>query len=153
MATATRMAKKHRFRLAKQQLCMCITLFCTFLCRHCTTTKWKCLISRFVKGVNTREWLSFSFPELWYSLLKFNSRKIYQHLMNWTSWNKCNKVWNRANSLFKWHFHSHRWRCCLSSLIIASHQPLLQRWFSDRLLDNNNAYSSPWCIWLRVWGL
>jgi len=28
-----------------------ITLFCTFLCRHCTTTTWKCLISRFVKDV------------------------------------------------------------------------------------------------------
>ena len=32
-----------------------ITLFCTFLCRHCTTTTWKCLISRFVKNVN-RQW-------------------------------------------------------------------------------------------------
>ena len=24
--------------VAKQQLCTCITLVCTFLCRHCTTT-------------------------------------------------------------------------------------------------------------------
>ena len=42
----TRMAKKkiHRSRLAKQQLCTCITLFCTFLCR-CTTTTWNFLIS------------------------------------------------------------------------------------------------------------
>ena len=23
---------------SKQQFCTCITLFCTFLCRHCTTT-------------------------------------------------------------------------------------------------------------------
>ena len=30
--------KENRFRLAKQQLCSCITLFCTFLCRRCTTT-------------------------------------------------------------------------------------------------------------------
>ena len=30
--------------------------------------------------------LCFSFPELWYSLLEFNSRKICQHLTNWTSW-------------------------------------------------------------------
>ena len=29
--------KRDRFRLAKQQLCTCITLFCTFLCRRCTT--------------------------------------------------------------------------------------------------------------------
>ena len=30
--------KSNRFRLAKQQLGTCITLFCTLLCRHCTTT-------------------------------------------------------------------------------------------------------------------
>ena len=29
--------KSNRFRLAKQQLCTCITLFCTFLCRCFTT--------------------------------------------------------------------------------------------------------------------
>ena len=51
----------------KKQPCTCSTLFCTFLCRHCTTTtwRWKCLISRFVEEVNTREQLSFFFPELW----------------------------------------------------------------------------------------
>ena len=54
----------------KQQLCSCITLF---FCRHCTTTTWKCLISRFVEDVNTRERLSCSFPELPY---RFKSRKI-----------------------------------------------------------------------------
>ena len=31
--------KSNRFRLAKQQLCTCITLFCTFLCCRCTTSK------------------------------------------------------------------------------------------------------------------
>ena len=35
------------------QLCTCITLFCTFLCRRCTTTTSKCLISRFEQDVNT----------------------------------------------------------------------------------------------------
>ena len=30
--------KSSRFRSAKQQLCTCITLFCTFLCRHCTSS-------------------------------------------------------------------------------------------------------------------
>ena len=28
--------KSNRFLLTKQQLCTCITLFCTFLCRRCT---------------------------------------------------------------------------------------------------------------------
>ena len=35
--------KSNRFRLAKQQICTCITFFCTFLCRRCTTTTWKCV--------------------------------------------------------------------------------------------------------------
>ena len=30
----------------KQQLCTCITLFCTFLCRRYTTTTWNFLIPR-----------------------------------------------------------------------------------------------------------
>ena len=83
--------KINRFRLAKQQLCTCIKLICTFLCRHCTTTTWKCLISCFVDDVNSRQRLSFSFPELSYSLLEFNSSKICQHLTNWMSWNKRDK--------------------------------------------------------------
>ena len=53
--------------------------FCTFLCRRCTTTTWKCLISRFVENVTTRQQLYFYFPELRNNLLKFNSRK------NWTT--------------------------------------------------------------------
>ena len=67
--------KSSWFWLAKQQLCTCITLFCTFLCRHCTTTTWKCLISRFVENVNTKQWLSFSFLQLRYNPLEFNPRK------------------------------------------------------------------------------
>ena len=30
--------KNNRFRLTKQQLYMCIVLFCRFLCHHCTAT-------------------------------------------------------------------------------------------------------------------
>ena len=108
--------KRNWFRLAKQQLCTCVTLFCTFLCRQCTTTTWKCLILRFVEDVNTRQRLSFSFPELWCSLLEFNSRKICQHLTKWTRWNKREKVWGSATSLFKWRIRCRRRRCCLSSL-------------------------------------
>ena len=37
--------------------------------------------------------------------LEFNSRKICQHLTNWTYWNKRDKVWSGGNSrLFKWRF-------------------------------------------------
>ena len=72
--------KSNWFWLAKQQLCTCIMLFCTFLCRQCTTTTWNCLISRFSEDVNTRQGLSISFPEFWCSLLEFNSIKYCQHL-------------------------------------------------------------------------
>ena len=72
--------KSNRFRLAKQQLCTCITLFCTFLCRRCTTTTWNCLISRFVEDGSKRQQLSFSFPKLWRSPLEFNSNQTCQHL-------------------------------------------------------------------------
>ena len=37
----------NRFRLAKQQLCTCITLLCIFLCRRCTST---------TKGLFTWRW-------------------------------------------------------------------------------------------------
>ena len=48
---------------AKQQLCTCTTLFCTFLCRQLhdyPDYPWKCLISRFVKDVNKQWQNSFS---------------------------------------------------------------------------------------------
>ena len=111
----------NRFRLAKQQLSTCTTLFCTFLCRHCTTTTWKCLISRFVGDVNLIQRLSFSFPEVWQVwdiLLEFNSRKNWQHLTHWASrWDKRDKVLSRTTSLFKWRLRRRRRRCFLSSLI------------------------------------
>ena len=94
---------------AKQQLCTCSTLFCTFFCRHCTTTTWKCLISRFVENVNTRQRL--------YSILEFNSRKNWQYLTSWTRWNKRDKVWSSVNSPFNWRFRSRSCRCCLNSVM------------------------------------
>ena len=41
-------------RLAKQHLCSCITLFCTLLCYHCTTTVWKCIKFSFYGGCKPR---------------------------------------------------------------------------------------------------
>ena len=119
--------KERSLRLAKQQLRTCITLFCTFLCRRCTTTTWKFLISRIVEDVNTRQRLSFSFPELLYTLLEFNSRKNCQHLTNWTRWNKRDKVWSSATSLCKWRFRSRRRPCCLSSWLVSLSKYFFQR--------------------------
>ena len=51
--------------------------FLYFLCGRSMTTTWKCLISRFVKDVNSRQQLYFSFPEIWYSLSEFNYKQIF----------------------------------------------------------------------------
>ena len=78
------------------------------------------LISRFVGDANTRQRLSFSFPELRYRLLEFSYKeKKCQHLTSWPRWTKRDWLWSSANSLFKSSFRSHlRHRLrCLSSLI------------------------------------
>jgi len=90
--------------------------FCTFLYRCRTTTSWNFLISRFVKDVNTRKRLTFSFSEFKDKLLEFHSRKIRQNLTNWTRWNRSEVVWSTANSLFAWRFRYRRRRRCLSSV-------------------------------------
>ena len=71
-----------------------ITLYWTFPCSRCTTTKWKFLLSRFTKNLNKRKRTNERI------LLEFNSRKIRQHLTNWTRWNRREEVWSSANSLF-----------------------------------------------------
>ena len=92
-------------------------LFVNFFFRHCTTVMWKCLFSHFVEDVNTRPRLSFSFPELQYTLLEFNSTKNWQHLMNWTRLNRRDKVWSSVTSLLEWCFRSRHRCCCFSSLV------------------------------------
>ena len=56
--------KSNRVLSPKQQLCTCITLFCTFLCRRCTTTPWNLPISRFVEDANAQKRFSFSFSKI-----------------------------------------------------------------------------------------
>ena len=65
--------------------------FLLFLCRHCTTTAQKFLISHFVEDMNTRQDFLLFFPELWHSRLEFNSRKklsTFDELnkMEWAHW-------------------------------------------------------------------
>ena len=52
--------------MGKQQLCTCITLFCTFHCHHCTTTTEKYVISRFMEDENKRLLNFLSLSELEY---------------------------------------------------------------------------------------
>ena len=96
--------KSNRSILAKQQLCTCITRLCTFLCRRCATSTWNCLNSRFVEYVNTRQRFCNSFLKHRYSPLQFISRKVDQHLTNWTTWSKSDEFWNSLSSRFKRRF-------------------------------------------------
>ena len=59
----------------------------------------------------------FFCPELLYSPLKFNSKKIANELRE-IRWNKRNEFKNSANTLCNWRFRSRRRRCWLSSLLI-----------------------------------
>ena len=62
--------KSNEFRLAKQNLYACITLFCTFLCCRCMTTTWNFLISRFAEDMNTDKKIIFFFFS-WTSMQSF----------------------------------------------------------------------------------
>ena len=61
--------------------------FCTFLCRHCTTTTWKCVIFRFMEVVNKRRWIFLSLSKLECGPQKINSREIRLHLTFSATWN------------------------------------------------------------------
>ena len=70
--------KSNRFRQGKQQLCTCITLFCTFLCRRYTTTAWNCLISRFVEDGNKRQCSTLLFFS--WTLIRSLGIQLQKHL-------------------------------------------------------------------------
>ena len=71
--------------MTKQQICPCITLFCTFVCRRCTLETWKFLIShpRFMESVNRTQKLSVCFSKLRHGPFGFTSTKFRQINCNW----------------------------------------------------------------------
>ena len=86
--------------------------FCKFLCRHCTTTTWKCLISRFMEDVTKRRRIFLSFSKLGCGPQEINSRKIRLHLLFSADGNKRDNVWKKANALSKLRFRYRRRRRC-----------------------------------------
>ena len=121
--------KSNRFRLAKKQLCTCITLFCSFLCRHCMATSRAYLNTQkyglfcslnftFCGGREHNTTALFFF--YWSSLQSWNStpeKTNCQHLTNWTSRNKGDVVWSSTTSLCKWRFLTRRRRCRLKVML------------------------------------
>ena len=101
--------------------------------------------------MNTRQRLSSSFPELWYSLLEFSSRNICQHLTNWTSWNKRDNVWSSANSLYKWRFRSRRHGCYFRSLLYEQqrYKTGTSRSHTSKILPERLVERVWWIWWTR----
>ena len=84
--------------------------FCTLLCRHCTTTTWKCPISRFMEDVAKRRRIFLSFSKLGCGPQEINSRKIRLHLTFSADGNKRDNVSKKANALSKLRFRYRRRR-------------------------------------------
>ena len=92
MVTASRTSKKQA-----KQLYTCITLFCRFLCRPYLTTTWKCLISRFMEGVNKRG-RNFLTPSGHgrYISWEINFRWVRLHIKKATSSSNHDKDWKKS---------------------------------------------------------
>ena len=74
--------------------------------------------------MNTRQRLSISFPEHWYTLSEFNSRKNCQQLTKWTKWNKRDKARSSTTSFFKRRFRSRHCRCSYTTAIRKLFSPI-----------------------------
>ena len=61
--------------------------FCTFLCRRCTTTTWKCVIFRFMEVVNKRRRIFLSLSKLECGPQEINSGELRLHLTFSATWN------------------------------------------------------------------
>ena len=100
--TATRTPKKViRLMSTKQQLCTCITLFCTFLCRPWTTTTWKDQILSLLENGNGKE--INSTISVWTRARSplFSSNVDSLLLINRATWDYRQIVWkNMKSSLF-----------------------------------------------------
>ena len=101
--------------LAKQQPCTCITLFCTFLSRRCTTATWNFQISRacFMEQVAPHKKFSFSFSKIKYGPFGFNPWKFRQHLTNEMKLNKMDSV-----ETVRIHFYSEFSVCCHPEILL-----------------------------------
>ena len=92
--------------------------FCSFLCRHCMSTTWLCLISRFLGDVNTSQKLPFSFPGLWYSQF-YNSTTKKQKKTKLLKIEKLNEIKKARQSLRQCEFTF--FKCLFCSPLFLSH--------------------------------
>ena len=81
-----RQKKNKKERKKRKTLLTCITLFCTFLCRFCTTTTRKIPISRFMEDVKKQRRNFISLSELGYQLLKIKLQADRLHSVWQSKW-------------------------------------------------------------------
>ena len=87
--------KRNRYILAKQKLCTCITLFCTFFAVVSIF-----LISRTHLWSRWTQKFPFPFSKHWYGPFGFNHPNFANNSTNQMKFNMIDKVWNSANFLF-----------------------------------------------------
>ena len=100
----------------KKQLCTCITLFCTFLCRLSTTTTWNdqiLLLLLLLFFFLRRERQGDKFYHLCLhsgTAPLFSSNRNSLFSSDWVTWDNREVVLKDANSIFQRRFHWRR-RC------------------------------------------
>ena len=98
------------------QFCKSITLYCTFLSRHCTTTTWKCLTV--VQMENTSDYEIFLlFLNLDMVLRNSTLDWVHLHLTKLVTWSNRDEDWKNKNSLFQQRFRCRRRPRILRSLL------------------------------------
>ena len=78
--TATRTSKNNTFYKQDNNFARSSRFFVHFFARFCTTTAWKCLISRFMEDVNKQRRNFISLSVLGCGPKEFNSRRVRLHL-------------------------------------------------------------------------
>ena len=134
--------KNSWLRLATQQLCTCITLFVHFFAAIARLRRENTWFHVFLGDINTRQRLSFSFPEFWLSPLEFNVKK-----KNTSIWqirrDGISAIKFEAARLFKWRFRSKPSpSLLLSSVIMNPHyicSTRLYKWV--QLCPSSQAFS------------
>ena len=115
LQSTTRTSKSNRLNRQNNNSARASRFFCTFLCRHCTTTTGKFRISRFMEDVNKRQ-LNFFFLFLNLNMVLSNSAqksslgfdKVNElELSRYRDFNKIVLNWPTSCSL--------SWRICFSA--------------------------------------
>ena len=79
--------KSDRFNIKNNNFSRALRFFVrTFLCCHCTTMTWKCLILRFTEEVHNRRRNFLTVSELGYGSYEFNFRRVHLHLTKSVTW-------------------------------------------------------------------